>query len=565
MPWQHRVLALAVICAVARGEECPAGCRCWPGSLHCTGVATADHRLTRDALANLGPLLQLTWTHSHIQTLDNDLFHALPNLEHIDLSGNEIRSIEQGLFSGLTRLKHLNISRNKIEDIPRPRFNYLSNCVVVDVSHNALHLIPLQLFEPMTRLQYLDLSYNKIVSISDFFFKPNRQLKSLFLNNNSLVKITPNALVDLEDLETLDVSSNRIDYIPKAVFDSLEQLRDLNLSYNLFQNISSDAFKNIRNLKRLNMGGNRLRQMPPYLFQHSVNLKILYLENTEVTVIQNTNFKGLSNLQELYIRNNRYLREIEDFVFRDTPAITHLDLTANALTFLPISMKNLDKLVDLRMEKNPWACDCRMEWFGNWTVERKDIVKSNLSCNNAYPNEMILTLQRIFCRAPKLVESTPLTLYRLQTHALLECKFEGNPAPSITWITPTRSVYHWNPDPLIPDIFKKHGVAHDQYYHPLDNRLDHSRVRVVENGSLHIVDIHREDTGTYLCFGTNPSGNVTAEVTLYIDPMTMFEIKINSLICGALCAAGFLALTLLVQALRYIFYRSVYCKHVKCN
>lgn len=556
MPWQQKVLALAIVCAVTRGDECPASCRCSPVAINCTGAVTANHRLTSAVLTSHGPsLYEFTWSHSQLQTLDNDLFNAVPNIEHIDISGNEIRIIEGGLFSGLTRLKHLNISRNKIEDIPKSTFNYLSNCEVLDVSHNALHLIPLQLFEPMIRLQYLDISYNKIVSFSDYFFKPNRQLKSLFLNNNNLVKITSNALVDLKDLETLDVSSNQLDYIPKTIFDNLEQLRNLNLNYNLFQNISSDAFKNIRNLRRLHIGGNRLKLLPPYLFQHTTNMQILYLEKTEITVIQNTNFKGLSNLQELYIRHNRYLREIETFVFQDTPAITHLDLSSNALTFLPLSMQNLDKLVALQMAENPWACDCRMEWFGNWANDRKDIIKSDLSCNNAYPNEMIIALKRGFCEAPTVIESTPLTLYRLQTHALLECRFKGNPAPSITWITPTRSVYHWNPDPLIPDIFKKHGVAHDPQYQPLDNR--HSRVRVVENGSLHIIDIHREDTGTYLCFGTNPSGNVSAEVTLYIDPMTMFEIKINSIICGGLCAAGFLAITLLVQALRYIFYRSV--------
>lgn len=303
------------------------------------------------------------------------------------------------------------------------------------------------------------------------------------------------------------------------------------------------------------MGGNRLKSLPTALFQHNDNLKTIYLDHTDITVIQNTNFKGLQNLEQLNIRNNTYLREIETYVLQDTPSLTHLDISSNALTFLPLSLKMLDKLQELKIGNNPWACDCRMAWFANWAEKNKDIIKPVLSCVQSYPGDMLRILNHTNCKPPELISISPLTLYTLQTDALLECKFDGNPLPSITWITPTRMVFHWNPDPLIPDIFHKHSVAHDEFYNPIDNSK--SRVRVLDDGSLFIGDIHREDCGRYLCFATNPSANVSAEVVLNIDPMTMFEIKMYSLLWGAISAAGFLGLTLAVQALRYIFYRSV--------
>lgn len=550
----HKVLALAIICAAVRAQECPPACSCNSTRLACDAAALPQDRLLKDYFSTTyGNLLQeISWTNSKLNALEPQVFDGLAELEYVDLSRNEIRTTEQA-FGGLRRLKSLNLSHNSIDDIPRHTFADLENLEVLDVSHNRLHVIPFQVFGPMIRLQYLDISHNKIATFLDYYFNPNRQLKALFLNNNSLVKITSNALVNLKELETLDISSNKLEYIPKSVFDNFEQLRKLNLSFNQFQNISHDVYKNLKNLRWLSMGGNRLRTLPPMLFQHNENLKTVYLDHTELAVIQNTNFKGLSTLEQLYIRNNEFLREIEMFVFQDTPTITHLDLSNNALVSLPQSMTMLNNLQELRLANNPWGCDCRMAWFAAWAEKRKDIIKSDLSCPLTYPNDMLRILNHTNCKPPSLVQKSPLTLYRLQKDALLECKFAGNPVPSITWITPTRMVFHWNPDPQVPDIFHKHGVAHDQYYHPIDNSK--SRVRVLDDGSLFIGDIHREDCGTYLCFATNPAANLTEEVVLNIDPMTMFEIKMYSLLCGAICAAGFLGLTLFVQFLRYIFFR----------
>ncbi|XP_049697500.1 leucine-rich repeat and immunoglobulin-like domain-containing nogo receptor-interacting protein 3 [Helicoverpa armigera] len=550
----HKILALAIICTAVEAQQCPSGCACDSSRVSCHGAAAPLQRLGRNYFSPFGAhLTRVSWTSSKLNKLEIDVFDGLNDLEYIDLSRNEITRTEHGLFARLTRLKSLNLSRNFIDDIPRFTFADLENLEVLDVSHNRLHVIPFQVFGPMIRLQYLDISHNQIATFLDYYFNPNRQLKALFLNNNSLVKITSNALVNLKELETLDISSNKLDYIPKSLFDNFEQLRELNLSSNQFQNISQDAYKNLKNLRWLSMGGNRLRTLPPMLFQHNENLKTIYLDHTELAVIQNTNFKGLSTLQQLYIRNNEFLREIETFVFQDTPSITELDLSSNALLSLPKSLTMLNNLQSLKLANNPWACDCRMAWFAGWADKRKDIIKSDLSCPLTYPNDMIRILNHTNCKPPTLVSSSPLTLYRLQKNALLECKFAGNPMPSITWITPTRMVFHWNPEPLIPDIFHKHGVAHDQYYRAIDNSK--SRVRVLDDGSLFIGDIHREDCGTYLCFASNPSANLTAEVVLNIDPMTMFEIKMYSLLCGAICAAAFLGLTLFIQFLRYIFFR----------
>lgn len=555
MQWLHKILALAVICTAGRAEECPSTCVCTSTRLECTQHTVPDNNLTRAIISHYNNTTTFIWTYSKINSIEKSLFSHFRLLEKIDLSGNEIKTTKDDPFDRLTQLVHLNISRNAIVDLPRFTFLSLRNLIILDVSHNSLTVIPFQLFGPMTKLEYLDLSHNRIATFIDYSFNPNRQLKSLFLNNNKLVKITSNALVNLTELQTLDLSHNSLNYIPKGIFDIFDKLAMLNLGYSNFRNISQDAFKNLKNLNVLNMGGNKLVRLPSMLFVHNENLRTLYLEHTEITIIENTNFKGLHNLQTLYLRNNTHLRDIEPFVFQDTPAIMHLDISANALTNLPSSLESLHKLEELNIVNNEWDCDCRMTWFASWLLKSNITVKSELSCGKGYPNDMLLTLNHTskYCTEPKVVFKTPLTLRRLQTDVLLECSFEGNPPPSITWITPIRAVYHWNPEQSKPDIFHKHGVAHDENYNHIDN--SNSRVRVLENGSLFIGDIHREDSGVYFCFASNPSANLTEQVVLNIDPITMYEIKIYSLIFGALCAAAFLALTLMVQALRYIFHK----------
>lgn len=517
---------------------------------------TIPHGITKLTLNNVTGTLNvnvtnLKWTESRINL---NLSIKQPRyLKQLILTNNDLSTLKTNQFQNYYNLNFMNLSYNKIDDLPRNVFANLS-LEYLDISHNLLPALPFQLFAQMQSLNVLDLSYNSIVTILDHFFKFNKRIEELLLNNNRIAKLTSNALADLSDLKRLDLSTNSLSSVSKGLFDSLNQLEYLNLANNPIVNIPSGTFRGLSSLTDLNLSGNKLKQLTYGIFHFSQNINTLTLDNTLIEVMHNSELLGLPRLRNLNVRNNELLKEMEGYVFQDTPELRNLNLSGNALTFLPHSLMNLTKLIALNIERNPWACDCRMFWFARWAEEKRsksNLTLSELTCGpHAYPNDMLPTLNHLNCTEPHLIYKTPTNQYRLKTNALLECRYSANPPPSITWITPLREVYHWNPDPTIDDVFHKHPHAHDKFMIPM--RTIPPRIQVLDNGTLYIQNVTREDCGRYTCYASNPIANSTDDVLLHIDPTDWNNIRLYSIFVGVQCAAAFLAITLLVQLLRYI-------------
>lgn len=494
----------------------------------------------------------LRWVYSSLRVINDSIVNP-QNLETLDLSYNNITVLVDYQFGNYDKLIKLNITHNSVNDLPRDVFKGHKTIEILFLSNNNLKAIPFQVFSPIEGLRILDLSYNRLVTFLDHFFRFNKYIEVLLLNNNNLTKITSNALADLTDLKRLDLSHNSIQSVSKGLFDSLVNLEYLNLANNPLVSMASGTFRGLVNLKTLNLSDNRISQLTFGLLHFSPLLTSLTLDNTLIDVIHNTELLGVPKLTVLNLRRNKKLKEIETFVFADTPTLTELDISGNDLTFLPQSIANLTYLTKLNISDNPWACDCRMFWFAPWVAIKKssNVTMSDLSCGPyAYPNDMLPTLQHLNCTIPRVVFKTPTKLYRLKSDALLECRYIAYPPPSITWVTPKREVYHWNPDPSIPDAFNKHAHAHDRYMTPL--RVIPPRIQVLDNGTLWIKNVTRDDCGRYYCYASNPIANLTENVLLHIDPTDWNHVRIISLVVGTLSAAGFLVLTLLVQLLRYL-------------
>ncbi|CAK9825936.1 Platelet glycoprotein V [Anthophora retusa] len=559
------------------GVECATGCECLENGkiLHCqersflglglprqaTNVVLKDVRAATipvSALETAINLKSLAWTSSGIERVEAGVFLSTTLLVHLNLGDNRLTELPSDVFHPLHQLQYLNLTRNRLHILPRALFQDLDQLEEIGLSQNRLSVLPYQVFASSKSLTRLDLSGNLLVSLPDHSFRPNKHLQQLDLSGNRLTKLPPRLFSGLSQLKILQLSDNEIDTIPRGLFAELSSLQDLDLSTNPITRLSSITFQSLSNLRWLSLKNLPVTGLPQDVWRPVKKLRTLLLSGTKVEILRNEDLKGLDELETLEM-NNSPLREISRCTLDRTPALRKIDLHDSNLTFLPANVAQLSYLNELQLQGNPWACDCRMFWFVKWAESKEHLrtaFQSGFRCGDEIDGtaDILQTLRYLKCAPPNLTYVTPTQQYLLLNSVLLECEFNGNPTPSLTWVTPRLQVLHWNPDPAFPDAFVEHPPVHG--WEQSVPFVDDGRVRILENGSLYITTLLRQDVGQYKCFAVNPIANVTTYISLQMNPITLHKIRIISILVGAASATVFLLLTLLVQLLRYALVKS---------
>ncbi|XP_058807899.1 leucine-rich repeat and immunoglobulin-like domain-containing nogo receptor-interacting protein 3 isoform X2 [Phymastichus coffea] len=529
--------------------------------------------LSAAALAAAPQLRQLSWRESDLEQLQAHSLGALRQLELLDLGDNRLRRLPAEAFRpALGRLRSLNLTGNLLGVLPRSALQGMDGLQELLLADNRLEVLAFQAFEAARGLRRLDLSRNLLVSLPDHSFRPNRALRELRLSGNRLSRLPPQLFSALGELRELELADNDIELLPRGLFAELGRLERLGLAGNPIAGLAAHSLAGLGALRWLDLSRTGLAQLPPGLWAATPRLHSLMLSDTRIEALRDGALRHLGELRSLEMDDGP-LREVGPHILEDTPRLRRLSLRRSQLSFLPPSLAGLRELAQLDLEGNPWACDCRMFWFVRWAEEHahRAAFGSGLRCGHeADMVDTIQALRYLNCTPPRLSAPRPgPTRARLRGPALLECEFAGNPLPSLTWVTPRLRVFHWSPDPAFPDAFAQHPRAHA---FPLEADVvpepDDGRVRLLENGSLYISRLLREDVGDYKCFAVNPIANLTSFVSLRADPVTYRNIFLVSLAVGAASAAGFLLLTLLVQLLRCLFVRCgcakwcLCCRHV---
>lgn len=367
--------------------------------------------INRDTFAGLIRLIELNLSNNKITKIDRHVFRGLYSLQILDLGQNLIESLADNSFTDLKNLQALTLSNNKLKVINRFDFSELYVLKVLLLESNAIEVIDDRAFENLTHLHDLSFNDNKLQVIPNGM-KSLRFLKSLDLGKNQISDITTDAFEGLEELLGLRLVDNLIANISRDTFSALPSLRILNLASNEIRHIDQSAFisnpaitgirldhnlledissvftslstlvwlnvsdNQIRNfdyshfpdsLQWLDMRLNRIAELGNYFdIRTGVSIKTLDVSYNKLTKI---NAKSIpDNIESLFLNNN-LIEEIESGTFAHKANLTKVVLNANKLRFLDMSALSLPLVPDYRnvpefyLGDNLLHCDCKMEWL----------------------------------------------------------------------------------------------------------------------------------------------------------------------------------------------------------
>nr|XP_006133650.1 leucine-rich repeat-containing protein 32 [Pelodiscus sinensis] len=186
-------------------------------------------------------------------------------LQHLDLRFNQISFIEPGVFTHMTSLVEINLSSNQLDEFAqhrRPGIGLLPAVRKLDLSRNSLYTRMAEYFiHDVPSLQYLSLAENSITAILQRMFQGSPALVEIDLHSNIIMDIEEGAFEMLMNLTKLNLSMNSITCISDF---SLRQLQILDLSRHSIETFHSTASKEEYNLVWLDLSENKLLRFPVF-------------------------------------------------------------------------------------------------------------------------------------------------------------------------------------------------------------------------------------------------------------------------------------------------------------
>jgi len=275
---------------------------------------------------------------------------TLPDLSHLDLSGNGIDSVSDSVLPSV-KLVHLDMSSNKLKEVPDAYFESNANLEVLHLHDNQLTSIKGNIFKKLTKLKELKIGTNNISTIEAPAFQNNTVLEYLDISSNPIVLLNANLLKHLTTLKTLNIHDNKLNTTSveplKTTLLALTNLEKLDISKNVIGSIDELFTKNEK-LTELNIGSMDLGELKGDMFNALTKLKSLKLDDNKIIEFPENIFEKTTEMMTFSAKGNKIVR-LKASTFEKMTNLTELDFTGNEINAIESTF--FDKLIHLKTVK----------------------------------------------------------------------------------------------------------------------------------------------------------------------------------------------------------------------
>ena len=299
------------------------------------------------------------------------------SLEVVDASSNYIAELESRAFASAPNLKELNASNNEISSVSEEVFARNPELVRVDVSNNHILTIHRDAFRKNPKIREIYAGSNGMTYLYPDTFSKNPELTKVTVSWNKIEDIDPQTFYNNPDLEFLDFSNNKLRTLKPDVFQNNPNLRSVDLSSNSLVSIHDTTFHNNRNLQYLYLSKNKHVRFHNGLLVLASSLKVFDAQHCNLSHLSADFFKNTTNLRELLLANNNFTslycvsnRDSDNYMDTLTE-LQVVDISNNQLQTIDVEIfKNkMTQLKSLRIEGNPFLCDCKLRSAWLWSQE----------------------------------------------------------------------------------------------------------------------------------------------------------------------------------------------------
>ncbi|XP_050016701.1 nyctalopin isoform X1 [Alexandromys fortis] len=322
-------------------QACPAACTCRSMergcSVHCdrAGLLRVPTEFPCEAVS-------IDLDRNGLRMLGERAFGTLPSLRRLSLRHNNLSFITPGAFKGLPRLAELRLAHNgELRYLHARTFAALSRLRRLDLAACRLFSVPERLLAELPALRELT-AFDNLFRRVPGALRGLANLTHAHFERSRIEAVASSSLRGLRHLRSLSLQANRVRAVHAGAFSDCGALEHLLLNDNLLAALPAAAFLGLRRLRTLNLGGNELGRVARAWFSDLAELELLYLDRNSITFVEEGAFQNLSGLLALHLNGNR---------------LTMLSWTAFQQGFF---------LGHLFLFRNPWHCDCHLEWLRNW-------------------------------------------------------------------------------------------------------------------------------------------------------------------------------------------------------